>query len=203
MKNFKRTHQYLTLASLILFLFLQTACSQHVIEAEPEIDSDVMLQNLEAVSPSFYNIANEETTMVYYAQNGSLGTPSSVLAFIDLSFIANNLFIDEVVNTQVYFLDSVSEDGRDFSLLIHAERADGSTVSESFVQTDEDSYVEGDTLYTTLSSGSQNIRVSVDELVDGSTELDLVIQLHVETPKDDNSWGYIGKISTLIGYGSH
>jgi hypothetical protein len=194
------------------FALFQWACSQHTIDADLDIDSKQVREDLSNVvaqsssqdgtSTGFSNLALEETTAIYYGHygpDGSLGSVNSGLAFNDLSFLGQNLFIEDIEHVYIYFLDNNTTAGREMALMIKVQpfQDKGNPVIVIFAQTGNIE-IEGDTLFVTLTDGQNTLYASTDELADGVTDLAPAIQLHFEA---DLGFGLepIGKISTLVG----
>lgn len=194
-----------------------SACSTQWREADGQIDAqgvfDILNKTYSQSSTSttvsqFMQYINDPNLAIYFADApGSLGPIASIASFTDFSFLdasINSPFPhDDLAAIRVFFIDVPTASGRVNGLMFglrHAQDQNFSTYALMSSSSNPGSVQNGE-FAVTLSNGSQDTLYVTSDDVDDHGELKGVIQLHLYQIDAYGDGNYIGKISTMIGFG--
>jgi len=200
----------LTFVFTLVFL---GACSQQNRSADPGIGEEQLLERLNILTTQrlsgsqqaqvFNELVNNPQSSIYFSENSeSLGPVASVLSFFDLSFLARDLFIDDIENVQIFFVDLIDAQGRENALLVDLILNDGQTLTRVYSQS-QDAIIEDDEYIVEMSGeNGSTLQLRTFDLKDGSLDFEPVIQLKVDLLNSSTGeWEANGQFSTLVGFG--
>lgn len=206
---------------LILLLSSLLACSNQWREADPGITDGELLSLLDTAvtqsSSSGYSVVNDlldgefaDLTAIYFTEApGNMGSVASVLSMMDLGFVDGSLrgssvldVIDQIEDVKVFFLDGYQSDQRRrFVLITQVKLKDRSSAYTSVYQDTGGFSVDTGEAVIELSNGSSELIVSTFDFDKESEELDAVVQLRLSEYGPSGEEEFIGKFSTLAGFG--
>lgn len=206
--------KWLVLCISTLALGLLPGCSTHWTEAEPGIDSDGLMSRLDEVEveasgvgaagdlQAFLTLAGEEMATIYFAEApGTLGPIESVFSVFDFSFLGEEIFMEDIQEVEIYFVDLNSESHRDNGLLIRLVVADQPKYYVFMSTDDFPSQVANQQLLTSVTGERGQVVLRTYDLQDDEDTLMGVIQLKISyiDPEDGLEYG-AGQFSTLVGF---
>lgn len=216
MKNVKAKW---TLIGGLLIAIFSSSCSYQWREADAGVD-DLQLTDLikefgessAAVGmSSFLTIANNENAALYFAegwsdQQGTMGPPASVLAILDFSFMgqSGDLSPLDMDMARTIFVDLKNESGEHENALLIDFVLKGQTahVIKVFLSQRGNGTVNGEEFEVEMSDSSgKRILVRSYDLVDGTDDFKGTIQLSLWDFDANDNVDFLGKISTLVGFG--
>lgn len=217
MKNVKAKW---TLIGGLLVTILTSSCSYQWREADAGIDDQILFELIEEFKQSsgaaggmssFLTLANNENASLYFAegwsdQQGTMGPPASVLAILDFSFMgqSGDLSPLDMDMARAIFVDLKNESGEHENALLIDFVLKGQTahVTKVFVSQRGNGIVNGEEFEVEMSESSgKRILVRSYDLVDGTDDLKGTIQLSLWDFDANNNEDFLGKISTLVGFG--
>jgi hypothetical protein len=196
---------------VLVFFLLVTACSQEWREGDAGLSGDEMMSLLdEAQSGNAYADSgvtqalayktDPNTTIFFADAPGSMGPVPGVLALTDMSFLGSGgeqLSQYTVQAARIFFIDSPSLEDRQNGLVIGVT-ADGGAMK--YYGFSGQGHVDGDLFEATL-TGAAGTRVTLRSWDTDDGQLQDVIQLRVYEYDGAGNEIYIGKFTTLVGYG--
>lgn len=208
-------HKILKLFVCVLSL-LAVACSNQYREADAEVTAAEMLAMLDEVqgtqAQSFSGsgslnealaLKDEAAVRIYFAESSGIKSPlgpvASVLSLTSFDFLGvSDLWWGLIEETRIFFMDLPTDTGRRNSLILGIRKA-GETAMTYAGYTGTGDMSEADMIVTLQAGGVdklmlQTFDVEEDDLTD-------VIQMLVWDFDASGSSRYIGKFSTLVGYG--
>jgi hypothetical protein len=205
MKNF-------SFALLALTLAILTGCSNQWREADAEITPEEMMAMLDEVQSAqgqslvsgdvstALAMKDEPGVAIFFADApGPLGPVASVLSIGDFNFIGQSgLSYSGISEARIFFFDNPTSGGRQNGLILAIKQADGG--SFSYYGFTGNSSIEDGEFVAVLGSNGQEKLVLRSFDVDGD-DLAGVIQLQVYEIEAGGNERYIGKFSTLVGFG--
>jgi hypothetical protein len=216
MKNVKAKW---TLIGGLLIAIFASGCSYQWREADSGIGDEELMDLINKFGESsstggmssFLTIAKNENAAVYFAegwsdQEGTMGPPASVLAILDFSFMgqSGDLSPLDMDMARAIFVDLKNESGEHENALLIDFVLNGQTahVTRVFVSQRGNGIVNGDEFEVEMSDSSgKRILVRSYDLVDGTDDLKGTIQLSLWDFDANNNEDFLGKISTLVGFG--
>jgi len=195
---------------IILTVVGGVGCSNQWREADPQISADEMWSMLDEVesaqgaSGSSGSISealqykSEASTAIYFADApGPLGPVASILSFTDFSFLGISQITSfrQIQAARVFFLDTPTEAGRHAGLVIGIQQ--GSDVQ--YVGFSGSASFSGSTYTATLNGPSGSVVLRSLDVQSGDLKPVIQLKVYVDTGGGER---YIGKISTLVGFGS-
>ncbi len=206
----------LTVISLIA-VFAAIGCSNQYRTAELGLSGAEVMQRLtqienETVGTSggnsiiqkFFQLVQTPGASIYFADGPSpLGPVISVFSMASFDFLGQELatrsFAD-ITNVQIAFVDLNATSGRDCALMMDFTLADSSQITRFFACSQAPDASSGEYLAVLEDSlGTQIVLRSFD--VDQNQELNGVIQMKLSDIDPAGNERYIGKFSTLVGFG--
>lgn len=196
-------------------------CSTHWREAD--VSSAQLQAAIDDISTGAANVGNgdasqvlalkdDPTSIVYYAEApGSMGSVANLIGITDFSFLNSGLDIwyGNITAARVIFIDLPTASGRQDGLILGlATTSQTTTAADGTAQ-----MTPGFTYYSFIGSGSIDGGEFTAQMQGGGTvivrtvdvsggDLDGVIQLRFYAADQSGNEVYIGKISTLAGFGS-
>lgn len=214
-KNLGAKLLWISFSSLALVLAL--GCSQQYRTADPGITDGELMSRLEQLtensafsgSPELnqFNalVYDDSLSTIYYSEGpGPLGLPESVMSLTDLSFISGlptgvtPFDLDNVFVAFVY--GYLNDETPAAAMLVEATLA-GQTYTEVLSSTGEPSFSDKDFGVELVGPGGTLVLRSYDVSEVFENELESVIQLKAYTYDGAGNEVYIGKFSTLVGFG--
>ena len=196
---------------IIVTCLLLAACSQEWREADAGLTGDEMLLFLDEVSVSASSnngvsqalaYKDDPNTTIFYADApGPLGKMPELLALEDLDFLGTgqDLYYGNIRLARIFFLDSPSTTDRQDGLIFGIALDDGQYKYYGF---SGQGTINTDGLFEAKLTGDNGNRVTIRSWDTEGDELNGVIQLRVYEYDSAGNEYYIGKITTLVGYGS-
>lgn len=191
-----------------LSVFITSGCSNHWREGDAQISGEEMLQILGEVQTGsslmggnvsqVLQLKDDPATAIYFADApGSLGPVASVLSLFNFEFLGQpDLAWDSITQARVFFLDRPADGGRQTGLIIGIGVGGGSLSYYGFSGTGS---IENGEFVAQLSGGQKNITLRSYDIEGG--DLSGTIQLQVYDVDAAGNERYIGKFSTLVGFG--
>lgn len=195
-------------------------CSNQWREADADLTSEEMLQFLADVEAAHGQslaqgsvsealaLKDDLRTSIYFADApGVLGPVVSVTSLADFGFLGSgqNLTPFDIASVRLFFMDLPTDSGHENGLIVGIGTAGGTDTSASSSFTYYGFVGRGDVVdgefEAILESGSEPRLVVRSFDVDDDDELMSVIQLKVYDFDQNGDERYIGKFSTLVGYG--
>ena len=186
------------------------ACSQEWREGDAGLTGDEMLSMLDeanqASSSSSGGVANalaykdDPNTTIFFADApGPLGEVREVLALDDMDFLGTgqDLWYGNIKFARVFFLDSPGPSDRQDGIVFGIAQDDGQYRYYGF---SGQGAINGGQFEATMSDASGH-RVTVRSWDTDGDDLTGVIQLRVYEYDGSGNEYYIGKITTLVGFG--
>jgi len=200
---------------LCLTAWLAAGCSNQWRDADAGVSAEEMLAMLNEVqgaqSQSLSGgslsealaLKDDPNTRIYFAESSGptspLGPVASVLSLISFEFLgAPELWWGDIEETRIFFLDQPNESGRRNSLILGLRKKGESMIS--YVGFTGIGAMSSKDLVVTLQAGGQDKLVLRTFDVDGD-DLKGVIQMLVWDIDFSGNERYIGKFSTLVGFG--
>ncbi len=198
--------------ALSVLLPIMWGCSNQWREAEAGISprelmhllSEVQSQQDDSLTASDVNEAlrlkDESDTAIFFASApGPIGSVASVLSLTNFEFIGQaSLSWREIVGARVFFFDRPTEVGRENALLIGI--CNSGSESFQFYGFSGTSSINDGEFEAVMSSGGLQKLILRSFDIDGAA-LSGVIQLRVYGFDSNGHERYIGKFSTLVGFG--
>lgn len=162
-------------------------------------------------------LKDDPSSIVYYAEApGSMGSVANLIGITDFSFLGSgfDLWYGNITAARVIFVDLPSTTGRQDGLILGLQSSALGSSTQTVTNGDgTTSTVAGFTYFAFTGTGSINggefsaqmqgggtVIVRTTDVSDG--DLDGVIQLRFYAADQSGNEVYIGKISTLAGFGS-
>lgn len=208
--------EVLALVFSSLGLLMALGCSQQYRSADPGISDVELMSRLEQVSTlsgqatsgdlSLFNalVFDDPLSTIYYAEGpGPLGPPESVMSLTDFSFVRGlpgGVTPFDLQSVLIAFVHGFSGDRPAASLLVQIQ-FNGQTYTEVLSNSSDLSFSDKDFGVEMSGPGGTLILRSFDVSDTYEGELASVIQLKVYTYDGAGEEVYIGKFSTLVGFG--
>lgn len=197
---------------MTLVLLAPTGCSNQWREADAEITAEEMTAMLDEVQSAqgqslvggdvnqALAMKDQPGVAIFFADSpGPLGPVASVLSIGHFDFIGQSgLTYSSISEARIFFFDNPVAGGRENGLIIGIKQADGG--SFSYYGFTGNSTISDGEFVAVMSSGGQEKLVLRSFDVDDD-DLAGVIQLQVYDIDANGSERYIGKFSTLVGFG--
>lgn len=211
MKTVKRISKFVSLSVLVFVLFGGAGCSNQWRDADAEISASDMLQMLNEAKTSAssstslsqaLSLAQDPNAAIYFADAPSpLGTVASIASLVDWSFIGSdgaNLWYGAIESVRIFFIDAPTSTQRKTGLVIGIKKKGSQNYSYyGFVGTASMFEEEYETVLS-LNGQPKLVLYSTDV---GEGDLNPTIQLKAWKILPNGAEDYIGKFSTLVGFG--
>lgn len=184
-------------------------CSNHWREVDHDISSEEVMAMLNEVGggqgfgagdlTTALNLKDDPATAIYFADApSSLGPVASVVSLMNFDFLGlPDLWWGAIAQARVFFMDTPTDSGRQAALIIGLDQGSGTF---SYHALSGSSTIDGREFVAELSGGGQTRLVLRSfDVQDG--DLAAVIQLKAYDHDSSGNERYIGKFSTLVGFG--
>lgn len=205
----------------VVLMAFSSSCSYQWREADAGIDDQDLIKLIDEIGQTtstssgstnmtaFVNLAHDPQTAIYFAEGsddhqGPMGPPASILSMEDFTFMGQPEVTPlDMTSARAIFLDYKNEAGvRKNALLIdYFLRGQDKSVTKVFMSQEGAAFINDGEFEVELDSGGTKLIVRSLDLVDDSDELKGVIQLNAWDFTSDNVENYLGKISTMVGFG--
>lgn len=195
-----------TLAAIALLA--SVSCSSRWREADSDIDDTVVMTSLAELGDTGAAGAGgladvlalkDQGSSIYYAEApGSLGYVGNVLSLVDFTFLGapQGTIANQISNARIFFFDLPTTSSREVGLIVGVKMGSDTfsySVWKGTAASNNGKYE------ATLQGSSSNIVLRSYDI--DQDDLTSVIQLRVYVIEADGQESYIGKFSTLIGFG--
>lgn len=210
MKTWRRTFQTILLLGA---LSLTSACSQRWIEADADLSSDQLMEQITAVQlaaegegnsnamATFNELVQSPTSFIYYVDGPSvMGTALSAASLTNFNILGRSDVSDwHLSNAIVIYVEDLTPQGWKSALLVQIDVMDETRPVTQVFESIRPPYVEDDTYYAEMGYNGNHI-LTLRSFYTAGGELQNVIQFQVfeilggiET--------YIGKFGAMVGFG--
>ena len=207
-RNIKNIKKIFIFALLALGL---TACSNQEITVDAAVSAAEMQEDLNIIlnenttlsagsASNFRQLAEDPNTSIYYSRSGPMGSVYSVLAMYNINWLAPGLTRGEISQVMVFFLDNITNQGRQVALLVDVLFTDGRAPLTQVFDINQSIATDGDEIEFIVSNGVDQLILRSFDLQDGLEELNASIQLNVFM-NNNGTEDYLGKFSALMGFG--
>lgn len=192
----------------MLMIFSGTACSNQWREADAGATADGVIGMLEeaaksdTVAASAVKEIETAAASVYFAEApGSLGTVASVVSLSYFNFLGkdNSYTFRNIGYARIFFLDNPFSDTQSDNTLILGIAEGSTNTLKYYTFTGEGTFSDDYFEAVLKSSSGKKILLRTWDVEDG--DFTNVIQLRVSDFDSKGNERYIGKFSTLVGYG--
>jgi hypothetical protein len=200
--------------SLIFLVLVLSACSNQWREGDAGLSSEKVGSYLdEAMASSSVSSFNASTmkslrddpnSAVFFAEApGPLGTVASLLSLMDFSFLgtsnSKDLWWGSFPYARVFLLDTPTSSGRKAVLILGLQ--EGSTSDLTYHTFAGDSMISDGEYLAELYDSSGHEKLALRSFDTDGDDMKTVIQIKVSDFNLSGQEQYIGKFSTLVGYG--
>jgi hypothetical protein len=201
------------LMRIMAFVIALAGCSNQWRDADAEVTSEEMMAMLDEVQSAqgqslvsgdvstALAMKDQPGVAIFFADGpGPLGPVASVLSIFDFNFIGQSgLTYSAISQARIFFFDNPVSGSRENGLILAIKQSSDGASFNYYGFTGNSTISDGE-FVAVMSSGGQDKIVLRSFDVDGD-DLAGVIQLQVYAIEADGSERYIGKFSTLVGFG--